>query len=46
MTYPPAGNLWGARVAALRITRALTGFDLRDDALEEPRSRILIGQKG
>lgn len=43
---PAAGNLWGARVAALRITRAVTGFDLRDDALEEPGSRICRGQKG
>ena len=43
---PAAGNLWGARVAALRITHALTGFDLRDDALEEPLSRIRLGQKG
>ncbi len=43
---PAAGNLWGARVAALRITRALTGFDLRNDSLEELRSQILIGQKG
>ncbi len=30
---PAAGNLWGARVAARRITRSITGIDLDCDAI-------------
>jgi cation diffusion facilitator CzcD-associated flavoprotein CzcO len=30
---PAAGNLWGARVAARRISRAVTGIDLDADAV-------------
>lgn len=29
---PAAGNLWGARVAARRITKAVTGIDLDHDS--------------
>lgn len=32
---PAAGNLWGARMASRRITNALTGRELDDDAVTE-----------
>ncbi len=44
---PAAGNLWGARTAARRISRALTGIDLDTDSvvsIDPPRpSRQLSG---
>jgi hypothetical protein len=30
---PAAGNLWGGRIAARRITRSITGIDLGCDAI-------------
>ncbi len=36
---PAAGNLWGARMAARRITRAVTGIDLEQHSLQ-PEQRV------
>jgi len=36
---PAAGNLWGARQGARRITRAITGIDLEVDMLPPPSRR-------
>lgn len=33
---PAAGNLWGARQGAQRITRAITGVDLETDSITSP----------
>ncbi len=40
---PAAGNLWGARTAARRITWALMGIDLDTDAVAEVRPRASAG---
>ena len=41
---PATSNLWGARVAALRITRALTGLTFAMMLSKNP-FRIRLGQK-
>ena len=40
---PAAGNLWGARTAARRITRALTDVDLDTDSVTTIRPNSTIG---
>ncbi|MEO1056969.1 MAG: NAD(P)-binding domain-containing protein [Actinomycetota bacterium] len=43
---PAAGNLWGARTAARRISRALTGIDLDTDSvvtIDPPRPLTSVG---
>jgi hypothetical protein len=44
---PAAGNLWGARMAARRISRAIVGVDLRsDDTVQAEPSADLAPRTG